>query len=87
MVLPKSVFIQHTILSGLQIYYFPARDFWEVFTGWNLSDYSQSRQIVCYNNRITLKIDRYLDSIAAKEPVKFQSDWKALGMNITASSL
>ena len=39
---------------------------------------SRSREIGCYDYRITLKFDRHLDSSAAEMPVKFQSDQKSL---------
>ena len=35
---------------------------------------SRSREIVCDNDRIVLKFDRHLGSIAAEMVVKFQSD-------------
>ena len=37
---------------------------------------------LCYNDRIALKFDRHLDSTAAEMPVKFQSVWKSLNMNL-----
>ena len=37
---------------------------------------SRSREIVCYNDRIALKFDRYLTSDVAEVPIKFQNDWK-----------
>ena len=37
---------------------------------------TRGREIVCYNDRITLQFDRHLDSAATAVPVKFQSDWK-----------
>ena len=45
---------------------------------------SGSCQIGCYNDCITLKLDRHLPSTAAKVPVKFQSDWTILNTNLTA---
>ena len=32
-----------------------------------------------------MKLDRHLGSAAAEMPVKFQSDWKSLNMNLTAA--
>ena len=37
-----------------------------------------------YNGRIALKFNRHLGSAAAELPVKFQSDWKRLNLNLTA---
>ena len=48
---------------------------------------SQNREIGCYNDTITLKLDRLLGSIVAEVPVKFQSDWKSLNPNFGASRL
>ena len=48
---------------------------------------SQNHEIGCYNDCITLKFDSHLRSTAAEVPVKFQSDWKSLTGNLTASSL
>ena len=48
---------------------------------------SRSREIGCYNDRIVLKFDRHLGSIAAEMVVKFQSDWKSLNTNLAASRL
>ena len=42
----------------------------------------RSREIGCYNDRITLKFDTHLDSAAAELPVKFPSDWKSLNPNL-----
>ena len=48
---------------------------------------SRSREIGCYNERTALVFDRYIGSIAADVPVKFQSDWKSLNPNLAASGL
>ena len=48
---------------------------------------SRSLEIGCYNDRIALKLDRHLDSIAAEVPGKFQSDWISLKPNLAPSRL
>ena len=48
---------------------------------------SRSREIRCQNDRIALKFERHFGSAAAEVPVKFQSDWKSLYMNLAASRL
>ena len=48
---------------------------------------SRSRETGCYNDRIALEFDRHLGSATAEVPVKFQSDWKSLNPNLTASRL
>ena len=48
---------------------------------------SRSREIGCCNGRIALKFDKYLGSVAADVPVKFQSNWKSLNPNLAASRL
>ena len=48
---------------------------------------SQSHKIGCYNHRTSLKFDRHLGSNAAEVPVKFQSGWKSLNLNLAASTL
>ena len=48
---------------------------------------SRRREIGCYNDRIALKFDRHLGSTAAEVPVKFQSNWKSLNMNLAAPRL
>ena len=48
---------------------------------------SRSREIGCYNDRIALKFDRHLNSVAAELPVKFQGDWKSIIPNLAASKL
>ena len=40
-----------------------------------------------FNDLITLKFDRHLSRAAANVPVKFQSDWKSLNLNLVALSL
>ena len=44
-------------------------------------------EIGCYNDRIALKFDTHLGSAAAELPVKFQSDWKSLSLNLAASRI
>ena len=46
-----------------------------------------SREIGCCNDRIILKFDAHLGSSAAEVPVKFQSVWKSLNMNLATSRL
>ena len=46
---------------------------------------TRSHEIGCYNDCIRLKFDRHLGSTAAEVPVKFQSDWKSLNLNLMAS--
>ena len=46
---------------------------------------SRSHEIGCFNNRVALQFDRYLDRANAEMLVKFQSDWKS--PNIAASRL
>ena len=46
---------------------------------------SQNREIGCYNDRIAIKFDRHIGSVAADVPVKFKSDWKRLNPNLVAS--
>ena len=46
---------------------------------------SRIDEIGCYNGRIAQKFDRHFGSAAAEEPVKFQSDWKNINPNPTAS--
>ena len=47
----------------------------------------QSREIVCYNDPVALKLDRHLGNAAADVPVKFQSDWKSINLNLAVSRL
>ena len=44
-------------------------------------------RIMSYNGRIALKFDTHFGSAAAETPIKFQSDWKSLNLNLGASSL
>ena len=46
---------------------------------------SQSHEIGSSNHRIALKFDRRLGSSAAETPVKFQSDWILLILNLATS--
>ena len=46
---------------------------------------SRSRDIRGYNDRIAFKSDSHFGGAAAEAPVKFQSDWKILNMNLAAS--
>ena len=48
---------------------------------------SRSRDITCYYDRISLKFDRRLGSVAAEMPVEFQNDSKSLTQNLVASRL
>ena len=48
---------------------------------------SRQREIGCHNGRIVLEFDRHLGSTAAGMPVRFQSDWKILHLNLTGSRL
>ena len=48
---------------------------------------SRSREIACYDERIALKFDRHLGSAAAEVPVKFQSDYENLNLNLVDSRL
>ena len=48
---------------------------------------SRSREIGCNNDRIVLKFDRDLGSVAAMVLVKVQSDWKSLNPNLAGSRL
>ena len=47
----------------------------------------RSREIGCYNDCLAIKYDTHFDSTVADVPVKFQSDWKSLNPNLTASRL
>ena len=48
---------------------------------------SRNRQIIYHNDRIVLKFDRHLGSVAAEVPVKFQSDRKSLNPKLVVSRL
>ena len=48
---------------------------------------SLSQEIECYNDCIALKIYSHLGSTAAEAPVKIQSDWKSLNLNLVALML
>ena len=48
---------------------------------------SRSREIGCYNDRIALKFDMHLGSVAAEVPVKFQSSWTSINPNLAPSRL
>ena len=45
------------------------------------------REIVCYNDRIALKVDRHFGTTASEVAVKFRSDLKVLNRYIAASRL
>ena len=47
----------------------------------------RSPEIICFDDGIALKFDRHIGSTAADVPDKFQSDWKSLNLNLTASRL
>ena len=47
----------------------------------------RNRAIGCYNDRIARKFDRHFGSAFAEVPLKFQSDWKSLNVNLVASRL
>ena len=44
---------------------------------------SRSREIRCYDDRIALKFDKHLGSVAAEVPV-IKSDWKSLNPKLAA---
>ena len=48
---------------------------------------SRSREIRCYDIQISLQFDRQLDRTAAEVPVKIQSGWENINMNLAASRL
>ena len=48
---------------------------------------TRSREIGCYYIRVALNFNRYLGRATAEVPVKFQSDWKSLKLNLAASRL
>ena len=48
---------------------------------------SRSREIGCYNDRVTLIFDRHPDSAAAKGPDKFRGEWKSWNPNLAALRL
>ena len=47
----------------------------------------RSQEIGCDNDCITQKFDRHLSSTAAEVPVKFQSNWRNLNLNLMALRL
>ena len=48
---------------------------------------SRSRAIGCCNGRDVLKFDKHLASPATERPIKYQSHWKGLKLNLAASRL
>ena len=46
-----------------------------------------SKPLRDYTDRVALEFNRHHSSAAADEPVKFQSDWKSLHLNLAASGL
>ena len=70
---------------------------WRILQGlYSLSGKTSYRQISwsleaarlsVINDRFALKFDRHLGSVAAEVPVKFQSNWKSLNLNLATSRL